>query len=101
VFTPVRQAYLHQIIPSAQRATVISFNSMMDSAGGVVGQTGLGYLSDRAGIGTGFVVGGAATFLVIPFLFLLRRLGDPADQIKSGEELPPVGVPAAVIAEET
>jgi MFS family permease len=100
IFTPVRQAYLHQLIPSAQRATVISFNSMMDSAGGVVGQTGLGYLSERAGIGSGFVVGGAATFLVIPFLFLLRRLGDPADQIKEGEEIPPSGVPAAVVTEE-
>ncbi|MBZ0289308.1 MAG: MFS transporter, partial [Anaerolineae bacterium] len=92
--------YLHQIIPSEQRATVISFNSMMDSAGGVVGQTSLGYIADRQGIAAGFVVGGAATVFAIPFLYLLRRLGDSADQIKSNEDVPLPGVPAAAVAEE-
>jgi hypothetical protein len=81
---------------------VISFNSMMDSAGGVVGQTSLGYIADRQGIAAGFVVGGAATVLAIPFLYLLRRLGDPADQIKSNEDAPLAVAPeaASAIAEE-
>lgn len=96
IMGPIKQGYLHQVIPSAQRATVISFNSMMDSAGGVVGQTGLGYLARQQGIAAGFVVGGAATLLAIPFLFLLRGLGDSADHIKAGEELPPVAVPETV-----
>lgn len=100
VITPVKQGYLHQVIPSEQRATVISFNSMMDSAGGVVGQTGLGYLAERQGIAAGFVVGGAATVLAIPFLYLLRRLGDPADRIKSAQEEPLSSVPDAAIPKE-
>lgn len=95
VISPVKQGYLHQIIPSAQRATVISFNAMMDSAGGVVGQTGLGYIAQQASLGAGYVVGGAATLLSIPFLLILHRLGDPADQIKSGEHVsaPPSSSP--------
>lgn len=100
ILGPVKQGYLHQVIPSEQRATVISFNSMMDSAGGVVGQTGLGYLAERQGIAAGFVVGGAATVLAIPVLYLLRRLGDPADQIKSSDDVPLAAAPATAIAEE-
>lgn len=93
IMAPVKQTYLHHVIPSAQRATVLSFNSMMDSAGGVVGQTGLGYLARERGIASGFVVGGAAMILAIPVLLRLRGLGDSADHIKAGEELPPVAVP--------
>jgi len=33
VITPVKQAYLHQVIPSSQRATVISFDSLLVSGG--------------------------------------------------------------------
>jgi hypothetical protein len=54
----------------------------------VVGQTGLGYVAREYGIGPGFVVGGAATVLAIPVLLLLRRLGDPADHIKTAREAP-------------
>jgi MFS family permease len=100
IMMPVKQSYLHQIIPSAQRATVISFNSMIDSAGGVVGQTGLGYLSRQQDIASGFVVGGVATVLAIPFLLMLRGLGDPADHIKSSQELPPPAVPEPVCGRE-
>lgn len=100
VFMPVKQAYLHQIIPSAQRATVISFDAMLSSAGGVVGQTGLGYLSREQGIASGFVVGGAATVLAIPILLRLRKLSDPADVIKSIQE-PPSAVAKPVLAEDT
>jgi MFS family permease len=88
IFMPIKQGYLHQVIPSAQRATVISFDSMLGSGGGVVGQTGLGYVAREYGIGPGFVVGGAATVLAIPFLLMLRRLSDPADHIKSTQEAP-------------
>ena len=39
---PLRQAYLNGIIPSEQRATVLSFDNLMGSAGGVVFQPILG-----------------------------------------------------------
>ena len=86
IITPVKQGYLHQCVPSEQRATVISFASLLDSAGGVVGQTGLGYLAEQRGIGSGFVAGGAATLLALPILWALRRMGDPADLLKSGQD---------------
>ena len=38
---PVKQAYLHQVVPSSHRASVMSFESMMGNAGGAVGQAGL------------------------------------------------------------
>lgn len=91
IIMPVKQAYLHKIIPSAQRATVISFNNMLDSAGGVVGQTGLGYLSRQQDIATGYVTGGAATILALPILFLLRRLDEPADRITGRGKAPEAG----------
>jgi MFS family permease len=97
IFMPVKQSYLHQVIPSAQRATVISFDSMMGSAGGVVGQTGLGYLARQQGIAAGFVAGGAATLLALPFLLMLRGQADPADHIKSSRELPPSAVPEPAV----
>jgi MFS family permease len=97
IIMPVKQAFLHQMIPSEHRATVISFASMMESGGGVIGQTGLGYLSRQYSIASGFVVGGVTTLLAIPFLMMLRRLDEPADRIKSGEEQP-VSTVADVVA---
>jgi MFS family permease len=100
IIMPVKQGYLHRVIPSAQRATVISFNSMLDSAGGVVGQTGLGYLSRQQGIASGFVAGGAVTLLAIPFLVFLRRLGDPDDRLQSRLESPVTAIPESVAVED-
>jgi MFS family permease len=77
---PIKQAFLHQLIPSQQRATVISFDSMMGSGGGMLGQTGLGYLSRAHSIGLGYVIGGLTTLAALPVLILLRGLRDPADK---------------------
>jgi MFS family permease len=81
VIGPVRQAYLHELTPSEQRATVISFDALVASAGSVGGQTGLGYLSQVHSIADGYVVGGLVTLLVLPVLGVLRRHGGPADII--------------------
>jgi MFS family permease len=81
VIGPVRQAYLHELIPSEQRATIISFDALIASAGSVVGQTGLGYLSQIRSIADGYVVGGLVTLLVLPVLGVLRRRGGAADII--------------------
>jgi hypothetical protein len=81
VVGPVRQAYLHQLIPSEQRATVISFDSMVSGAGGVGGQVGLGALSEARSVGTAFVVGGLATAAAVPLFAAVRRIGGPADEI--------------------
>lgn len=76
---PVRQAYLNDMIPSKQRATVLSFDSLFGSLGGVFIQPALGRAADLWGYGTSLVIGGAVELIGIPFLFASRREKDPAD----------------------
>ena len=78
---PVRQTYLHASIPTSERATLVSFDSLLGSLGSVGGQTGLGYLSQERSIPAGFVIGGLTTFLTIPLFTRLRALDEPADRI--------------------
>jgi MFS family permease len=90
VVGPVRQAYIHKKVPGEQRATVVSFDSMVANLGGVGGQAGLGYLSKVRGYSTGYVVGGALTVLAIPLYLAVRRLREDADRIvgKAGKDSP-------------
>jgi MFS family permease len=81
VLQPVRQTYLHQSIPTSERATLVSFDSMVGSLGSVGGQTGLGFLSQERSIPAGFVIGGLATVLTLPIFGRLRSLNEPADRI--------------------
>ena len=94
VASPVHSAYLHQVVPSEQRATVVSFDSMVSNSGGVVGQLGLGAFGGARSVGSAFVLGGAATVAALPFLARLRRLGGAADRIvgqRAGAEGPCAG----------
>ncbi len=95
---PVRQTYLHASIPTSERATLVSFDSLMGSLGSVGGQTGLGYLSQERSVPVGFVVGGLATILALPIFGRLRALNEPADRITAEapeREIPPIApVPA-------
>ncbi|MBB2922124.1 MFS transporter [Cellulomonas cellasea] len=77
--TPVRQAYLNDLVPSAQRATVLSFDSLVGSAGGVVVQPALGRAADVWGYGPTYLVGAAVNLLALPFLVASRRRRSPAD----------------------
>lgn len=85
---PVRQAYLNDMIPSKQRATVLSFDSMCGSIGGVVIQPALGRTADLAGYGASLVVGGVVQLIAVPFLIASRRQQDPADTARDGVALP-------------
>jgi predicted MFS family arabinose efflux permease len=76
---PVRQAYLNDMIPSKQRATVLSFDSLFGSLGGVFIQPALGRSADVWGYGTSLVIGAAVELIGLPFLFASRRQRDPAD----------------------
>ncbi len=78
---PTKQAYLHASVPSAQRATVISFDSMFGNGGGIVGQVGLGWLARAQSIGIGYVVGGAFTAVAVPLYLGVRRRGAASDLI--------------------
>jgi MFS family permease len=86
VISPVRQAYLHQVTESEHRATVISFDAMVASMGGVGGQVGLGALSDNRSFSAGYVVGGGVTVVAIPILVLLRRWGGPGDLLSAPDD---------------
>jgi MFS family permease len=81
VVGPVRQAYLHQRVYGEQRATVVSFDSMVANLGGVGGQAGLGYLARQRDYATGYLAGGAITLLAIPLFLGVRLLREEADRI--------------------
>jgi MFS family permease len=76
---PIRQAYLNGMIPSQQRATVLSFDSLMGSTGGVVVQPVLGRVADVYTYPASFVVGAAIQLFSVPFLLASRRERSPAD----------------------
>lgn len=79
VVEPVHHAYLHTVTTSEHRATVVSFASMIASAGGVGGQLGLGAVSDARSLGGGYATGGIATLLALPLLWAVRKAGGPGD----------------------
>lgn len=78
---PIRQAYLNELIPSAQRATVLSSDNLLGSSGGVAIQPGLGKVADVWGYGASYVVGAGIQVLALPFILLARRQHAPADKI--------------------
>jgi MFS family permease len=82
---PIRQAYLNGLIPSRQRATILSFDSMMSSTGGVWTQPLLGRAADVWGYAPSYLMGAGISVLAIPCLALSRRQNAPADTMEIGE----------------
>ena len=76
---PIHQAYLNGMIPSEQRATIISFDSLMNSTGGVWAQPVLGRAADAWGYAPSYLLGAAISALAVPFVALSRRQDAPAD----------------------
>ena len=76
---PVRQAYVNDMIPSKQRATVLSFDSLMGSSGGVVVQPLLGRSADLYGYPASLAIAGVIELLAVPFLLASRRQAPVAD----------------------
>lgn len=70
---PVRQAYLNALIPSEQRATGLSFDSLMGSAGGVGAQPLLGKAADVWGYPASYLCCAAIQLMAAPFLLMIRR----------------------------
>ena len=84
--SPIRQAYLNDMIPSRQRATILSFDSLMKSAGGMWGQPVLGRAADAWGYAPSYAVAAGIAALGVPFLAL------------SGRRAPAVAAPVAAPA---
>jgi MFS family permease len=80
---PIRQAYINALIPSRERATVLSFDSMVESTGGVVFQPLFGRIADTSGYAASYLVSGAVAVVALPFLLLARREHASADRSAS------------------
>ena len=78
---PIRQTYLNGLIPSRQRATILSFDSLMGSTGGVWTQPVLGRAADVWGYAPSYLLGAGISALAVPFLALSRRENAPADTL--------------------
>ena len=82
---PIRQTYINGMIPSRQRATILSFDSMMASTGGVWTQPVLGKAADAYGYATSYAICSGISVFAIPFLLLSRRQNAPADTLEITE----------------
>jgi MFS family permease len=92
---PIRQTYINGMIPSRQRATILSFDSMMASSGGVWAQPILGKAADLYGYAPSYLISAGISAFAVPFLALSRRENAPADHLDLTEvEPPPKPAPA-------
>jgi MFS family permease len=85
---PLRQAFLNGLIPSEQRATVLSFDALMGSAGGVIAQPALGRTADVFGYPTSYLVSAGIQAVAVPFVLLARRENAISDPISADQPGP-------------
>jgi len=78
---PVKQAYLNAHIPSAQRATILSLDSMFGNLGGVIGQGAWGRMAKVRSIGMAWAYSGLTLLLGIPLYWIARRSDKHLDAI--------------------
>jgi MFS family permease len=79
---PTRQAYLNGNIPSNQRATVLSFDSLLGSSGGIFIQPALGRVADASGYAASFVGAALIQTVSLPLTLLAKREKPESDVIK-------------------
>jgi MFS family permease len=92
---PIRQTYINGLIPSTERASILSFDSMMASAGGVGIQPALGRAADVWGYGSSYLVGAGLSGLALPFLLLSRKQNAAADTVEVTDTPAAQAVPEA------
>jgi len=93
--TSMRRAFINPLIPSEQRATVLSFDSLLGSSGGVVIQPVLGRTADAFSYPTSYLAAAAIQALAIPFTLLARAEDAPSDPIRDNDEPDQTAVPQA------
>jgi MFS family permease len=91
---PIRQTYLNNLIPSRQRATILSFDSLMSSTGGVWAQPVLGRAADVWGYAPSYLLSSGIAALALPCLVLARRENAHADTVEDVTEVQPAPQPA-------
>jgi MFS family permease len=80
--SPVRQSYVNGIIPSEQRATVLSADNLLNSGGGAISQPALGKVAEVWGYPGSYIASAAFQVIALPFLILARREDAASDEIK-------------------
>ena len=80
---PIRQTYINGMIPSRQRATILSFDSMMASTGGVWAQPVLGRAADAWGYAPSYLLGAAISAFAVPCLAISGRAGEPEPDLRA------------------
>jgi MFS family permease len=90
---PIRQAYINGMIPSQQRATILSFDSLMGSSGGVVAQPILGRAADVWGYPASYLLSSGISAMALPFIARARAQRAPADT-SDATRAAPAAVPA-------
>ncbi len=78
---PIRQAFLNELIPSEQRATVLSSDNLLGSLGGALAQPALGRVAELSGFAASYVAAAGIELLAWPFLILARRERARSDPI--------------------
>jgi MFS family permease len=79
---PIRMTYMNGLIPSEQRATVLSFDNLLGSSGGVVIQPVLGKAADTWSYATSYLVGAGLQLAAVPFVLLARRERPVSDPVE-------------------
>ncbi|HLA95075.1 MAG TPA: MFS transporter, partial [Pyrinomonadaceae bacterium] len=78
---PVRQSYVNGIVPSEQRATVLSTDNLLNSAGGMISQPALGKIAEVWGYPASYAGSAVFQILALPFLILAQRENAKSDVI--------------------
>jgi MFS family permease len=81
--TPIRQAFINGLIPSEERATVLSSDNLVASSGGVIVQPLLGRVADAWSYPVSYVAAAAIELLALPFILLARRENAPSDAVSA------------------
>ena len=83
---PIREAYINDLIPSSERATVLSFDNVLSSSGGVVVQPALGRVADVWGYPVSYLVSAGIELMALPLILLARREKAPSDPTREKRE---------------
>jgi len=86
---PVRQSYMNELLPSEQRATILSADNMLASAGGVLAQPALGKTAEVWGYPASYIGSAIFQLFALPFVILAWRERADSDPIQRDETTAP------------
>ena len=79
IIQPIQQSYLNQSIPEEERATLLSFNSMISQLGRLASLLVMGSIAQLTTISTTWLVAGIGTFTTI---ILLKMINNPTFDVQ-------------------